>query len=473
MKKIIKEFWILAILLSVAFSGYAYDFSVDGIYYTKNSDGKTVYVTYGSIDYSGSVVIQSTVTYSGTTYSVTSIGSSAFQSCSGLTSVTIPNSVTSIGGSAFSGCSGLTSVTIGNSVTSIGGSAFSGCYKLASVSFGVIAHPDFSSSVLFPESPLTYVVIGDEVLSVPNNLCKGITTINQVSIGKKVETIGNNSFAGCTGIKTITWKPINYTGKLPFPSTITPTQFSFGNAVETIPENLCYGYSKITSITLPATVKTIGDLAFFGCNLTKVTCRAALPPTIFETTFSQSAYDNATLYVYANSEDYYRDDEFWQNFYNVQTLSGGTVIEPVQLSVLFPDRGKVKIAVPYNKTVTLTVLPNDIAGFGLSSATFNGVEIIDELDENYQYTTPVLTEDAVLSVVYVSVASGVDQSLVNRIKVSASNGMVRVQGAAPESEVLVSDLLGKIVRRSTEKTFTLGDGIYVLNVEGLSFKFAM
>ena len=56
--------------------------------------------------------------------SVTSIGSSAFYGCSGLTSVTIPNSVTSIGSSAFYRCSGLTSVTIPNSVTSIGDNAF-------------------------------------------------------------------------------------------------------------------------------------------------------------------------------------------------------------------------------------------------------------------------------------------------------------------------------------------------------------
>ena len=64
---------------------------------------------------------------------MTSIGASAFSRCSGLTSVTIPNSVTSIGGYAFSGCSGLTSVTIGNSVTSIGYSAFSNCSGLTSV----------------------------------------------------------------------------------------------------------------------------------------------------------------------------------------------------------------------------------------------------------------------------------------------------------------------------------------------------
>ena len=265
MKQIIKQLLAVVILLSATLCGYAYDFEVDGIYYMRN--GKSVYVTYYSSNgnyncaaYSGSFVIPSTVTYKGETYSVTAIGKYAFQHCSGLTSVTIPNSVTSIGDYAFqycSGltsvtipnsvtsigilafsdcggltsvvfnaencttmgpsypvftnctnltsltigdkvntipsyafqhCSGLTSVTIPNSVTSIGDYAFSGCSSISILKWNVIKHPDFTTTV-FPDSPLTSVVISDDVVSVPNNLCKGITTINQVSIGKMLKQL--------------------------------------------------------------------------------------------------------------------------------------------------------------------------------------------------------------------------------------------------------------------------------------------
>ena len=87
---------------------FAHNFKVDGIYYNKNADGTSVTVTYRgdwygdySDEYSGNVVIPSSVTYSGNTYAVTSIGKYAFYECSGLTSITIPNSVTSIGKYAF------------------------------------------------------------------------------------------------------------------------------------------------------------------------------------------------------------------------------------------------------------------------------------------------------------------------------------------------------------------------------------
>ena len=79
------------------------------------------------------ITIPSSVTIEGKEYSVTSIGASAFKSCSLLTSIEIPNGVTSIGNSAFYGCSKLTSIEIPNSVTSIGDHAFRSCSSLTNI----------------------------------------------------------------------------------------------------------------------------------------------------------------------------------------------------------------------------------------------------------------------------------------------------------------------------------------------------
>ena len=92
---------------------------------------------------------------------MTSIGDTAFDRCSGLTSVTIPNSVTSIGNYAFEYCSGLTSITIPNSVTSIGWNAFSGCIGLKDVYCLAEDVPETSSSA-FKSSPT-----GSATLHVP------------------------------------------------------------------------------------------------------------------------------------------------------------------------------------------------------------------------------------------------------------------------------------------------------------------
>lgn len=116
---------LLCICLFAGMNAFAF-IQISGIYYMFSEDEATV--TYRNTNYnsySGSVVIPSTVVYSGKTYTVTSIGEWAFRDCNSLSSVTIPESVKSIGRSAFLRTS-LTSVTIPESVTSIGNSAFSG-----------------------------------------------------------------------------------------------------------------------------------------------------------------------------------------------------------------------------------------------------------------------------------------------------------------------------------------------------------
>ena len=127
MNRFHKVLFVLAILIANCISASAIEFTVDGVRYSVNSDNTTVTVAgypSGSKP-TGDLTIPESVTYDGDiSYPVTSIGSYAFNRCSGLTSVTIGNSVTSIGYWAFKGCSGLTSVTIPNSVTSISKYAF-------------------------------------------------------------------------------------------------------------------------------------------------------------------------------------------------------------------------------------------------------------------------------------------------------------------------------------------------------------
>ena len=134
MKKIFV--FLFSLILSVVFSTSASAdvVKIDGIYYYLISEDKTAVVTENLEEkYSGEVVIPSSITSEGQEYKVTIIGGGAFEGCSGLTSITIPNTVTSIDPYAFKNCSGLTSITIPNSVTVIDNDAFSGCISLTSI----------------------------------------------------------------------------------------------------------------------------------------------------------------------------------------------------------------------------------------------------------------------------------------------------------------------------------------------------
>ena len=128
--------------------------------------------------------------------SVTSIGNSAFDGCTSLTSVTIGDSVTSIGDSAFSGCTSLTSVEIPNSVTSIGSSAFYKCTSLTSVTIPNSVTSIGSYAFEYCTS-LTSVTIPNSVTSIGSNAFKYCEILTSVTIPNSVTYIGSYAFEGC------------------------------------------------------------------------------------------------------------------------------------------------------------------------------------------------------------------------------------------------------------------------------------
>ena len=188
-------FLSLAVLLSLPM--LAEGVEIDGIRYVLNAYTKqATVIAKSSGEYSGEVVIPESVEHEGAAYSVKSIGDYAFEYCSSLLSVTIPNSVTSIGDYAFRNCSGLTSVTIGNSVTSIGDFAFRNCSWLTSVTIGnsVTSIGIYAFQNCYR---LTSVTIPNSVTSIGERAFRSCSGLTSVTIGNSVESIGEYAFANC------------------------------------------------------------------------------------------------------------------------------------------------------------------------------------------------------------------------------------------------------------------------------------
>ena len=177
---------------------FAYINPEDYLTFSLNNDGESYSVTGCDVSASGKLIIPDI--YNG--LSVTGIGTSAFASCTALTSIVIPDSVISISFNAFGNCTGLTSITIPDSVTSMASFAFSDCENLEYVEIGK-GLTEIAGEVFGRCTSLTDVSIPDNITIIYERAFTGCTSLKSITIPNRVTYICNGAFSGCTSLKSI------------------------------------------------------------------------------------------------------------------------------------------------------------------------------------------------------------------------------------------------------------------------------
>ncbi len=381
-------------------SGYLY-------YKITSTTNLTVEVTYqeawSSDNYKGltSVTIPATVTYNGTTYTVTSIGESAFAICTGLTSITIPNSVTSIESFTFAGCTALTSITIPNSITKIGDGAFSSCTGLTSVtipnSVTRIGESAFSSC-----ESLASITIPNSVTSIEQMAFWGCKSLSSITIPNSVTSIKYATFTYCTGLTSITIpNSVTGIGKEAFSYCTGLTSVTIPNSVMWIEYLAFAGCTSLSSITIGNSVTSM-DYAFHSCtNLTSIHILTETPPTISSETFMNTSVGE--IYVPCSTKEAYQTADTWSSFTNyIETPPYILLITPQDETM-----GSVRI------TKEATCADNTAVFEATANEGYQFSQWSDGITDNPR--TVIVDEDITLMAQFISTPTAIDNTPANDI----------------------------------------------------------
>ena len=215
------------------------------------------------------------------------IGRYAFQDCSGLREIEIPNGVTNIGLSAFRYCRTLTSVALPNGLQTLGNYAFSGCSNVVTVAMP----PRFTAKGAFPGAyeRITSVTLPDDAteicasafegcaslgsLKLPSNLTvigpkafKGCSGITDLQIPPEVVVIGEESFMRCTGLTSLSFpESVSEIGSKAFSGCEGLADVTFSEGLRIIGSRAFDDCLGLTSVVLPESVESVGSKAFAGC----------------------------------------------------------------------------------------------------------------------------------------------------------------------------------------------------------------
>lgn len=252
---------------------------------------------------------------------VRAIGSYAFAYCDNITDIVIHDSLEAIGEGAFSGCGNLKNITVGKSVNSIEKEAFLYCTSLESVVFEADSSLKTIGEGAFGMcEKLESLTLPDSLESIGANAF-GYTKLGSINIGASVNTIGNGALSVCFDLTSIAVDPGNLhfmgeegvlynkaqTTLIRYPAMKPGSSFSIPASVETIGEDAFYACENIEAVTIPASVNTIGDAAFYWASgLKEISFLGAVPPSSIsdDSTFSNTAL--TAIYVPEGSVDLYK-----------------------------------------------------------------------------------------------------------------------------------------------------------------------
>ena len=300
---------------------------------------------------------------------LTSIGNSAFSSCSGLTSIEIPNSVASIGIFAFVYCSGLTSIDIPNSVVSIGNYAFSYCSGLEQiiVSSGNTVYDSRDNCNAIIETSTNVLVSGCKNTVIPNS----------------VTSIGNSAFADCSGLISIEIpNSVTSIDNYAFTRCSGLTSIEIPNSVTSIGNYAFHKCSGLTSIEIPNSVNSIGECAVARCSgLTSIKVFAETPPSLGYDAF-YNVSKSILVYVPCGSLEAYQNAVGWKSFTNIIEMCPSEITATANPS----EGGSVSGAGTYDfgTTITLTATANE--NYIFTNWTENGEVISTEAEYTFTVT---------------------------------------------------------------------------------------
>ena len=330
----------------------AHDFEVDGIYYNYTADN-TAQVTYQGAsssafvgEYTGDIVIPDNVYYAGTTMAVTSINEDAFYDCTGVTSIVVGNNVVTIGHHAFGKCTGLTSITLGKSVATIKGSIYK-CDALSEI-------------VSYATTPPTvgYIELRDQPIKavyVPNDLYDlykadanwGIKNVIRLEPEVDDTFYSNGLMYRVTNNGVVKFVALAYRGpnyEYDADTIVVPEQISIksGNYYVCAVDDSAFYKQKITHITLPNTVNSIGNYSFYNTYLTE----AQMPNSIYSIgDYAFANNPNMTAVNISSGVKFIGEYAFY-NSNNISTIISMATTPPTIKSSSFYGLNQVPLIVP-------------------------------------------------------------------------------------------------------------------------------